>query len=306
MPPRKKAKGPTRAASTPAPDDDPMVIDTPQAGESTKEEPTKPENDFRNDPWTDDQETSLFKGIMKWKPAGKFNCSVKYSFMLIYMEGMHRHFRMIALSEHLRNHGYDPTVEKHTRIPGIWEKLGTLYSLDFINDRENSWEYDEDKDKWVEFSLPEEDYDEATFMRGKRSPSEAPSSPPRLGRLSSPVPATKKRKRADTVTTKHRASTVDDTDEARTSPANSPAPKATRSGRTTNRSAGRVKTDSTSRQQSKDTTATEDEGAETDEADEDDEHDGNEEVGTPSPKNSKAISKAKADPPKTRKSKRKR
>jgi hypothetical protein len=213
---------------------------------------------------------------------------------------------MIALSEHLRNHGYDPTVEKHTRIPGIWEKLRTLYNLDIIDDRENSFEY-EDQEKYLEFKLPEEDYDEPTFMRGKRrSPSEAPSSPPRLGRSPSPVPqGTRKRKRADTVTTKKRASTVDDTDETKTTPANSPPPKVTRAGRGTNRPVGRVKAES--RQQSKDTTVTEDEGAEeTEEAAEDDEQEAEEEDGTPSPKTSKAASKAKAEAPATRKSKRKR
>jgi len=215
---------------------------------------------------------------------------------------------MVALSEHLRNHGYDPTVEKHTRIPGIWEKLRTIYNLDIIDDRENSFEY-EDQEKFLEFKLPEEDYDEPTFMRGKRrSPSETPSSPPRLGRSSSPVPqGTRKRKRADTVTTKNRASTVDDTDETRTSPANSPPPKITRAGRGTNRSMGRVKAESSSRQQSKDTTVTEEEGPEeTEEAAEDDEQEVEEEDGTPSPKTSKAASKAKAEPPATRKSKRKR
>jgi len=220
---------------------------------------------------------------------------------------MHKHFRMIALSEHLRNHGYDPTVEKHTRIPGIWEKLRTLYDLDIIDDRENSFEY-EDQEKFLEFKLPEEEYDEPMFMRGKRrDPSETPSSPPRLGRSPSPVQGTRKRKRVDAVTTKARASTVDDTDEARTSPAHSPPPKTTRSGKSTNRSMGRVKAESSSRQQSKDTTVTEDEGAEeTEEAAEDDEQEAEEEDGTPSPKTSKAASKAKADPPATRKSKRKR
>jgi MRG-binding protein len=221
---------------------------------------------------------------------------------------MHKHFRMIALSEHLRNHGYDPTVEKHTRIPGIWEKLGTLYALPIIDDRENSFEY-EDPGKFLEFKLPDEDYDERTFMKGKRrESSETPSSPPRLGRSPSPeVQGLRKRKRADTVTAKNRASTVDDTDETRTSPANSPPPKITRAGRSTNRSMGRVKAESSSRQQSKDTTVTEDEGAEeTEEAGEDDEHEGEEEDGTPSPKTSKGASKVKADAPATRKSKRKR
>lgn len=63
MPPRKKAKGSVRAASTPAAEDDSMVADTPS-------KPDPEPYDTLKDPWTDEQETSLFKGIIKWKPAG--------------------------------------------------------------------------------------------------------------------------------------------------------------------------------------------------------------------------------------------
>jgi hypothetical protein len=72
MPPRKKAKGNTGTTSTPAADEDSMVIDTPQA-----EEPQKSTYDILKDPWTDEQETSLFKGIIKWKPAGEFESNLK-------------------------------------------------------------------------------------------------------------------------------------------------------------------------------------------------------------------------------------
>ncbi|KUJ17070.1 CT20-domain-containing protein [Mollisia scopiformis] len=281
MPPRKKtAKGSVRAPSTPVADEDAMAIDTPQPAEPAG--PAKPSYDITKDPWTDEQETSLFKGIIKWKPAG-----------------MHKHFRMIALSEHLRNHGYDPTVDQHTRIPGVWEKLRTLYSLDLIDEREN-FEI-EDQDKYLEFKLPEEEYDEVTFMRGKRSPSEAPSSPPSLSRSPSPR-GQRKRKRADTVAAKDtRASTVEDTDEPRTSPAASSPPKSTRTGRGTNRSMGRVKADSGSRHQSKDTTADtadEETGREgTEDAGEEDEQEGEaeeENEGSPSPKPSRGRTKGAA------------
>ncbi|KAH8659295.1 chromatin modification-related protein EAF7-domain-containing protein [Tricladium varicosporioides] len=290
MPPKKKGKGTARAASTPVGDDDPMQIDTPQK----VEEPPKSNPDVLKDPWTDEQETSLFKGIIRWKPAG-----------------MHKHFRMIAISEHLRNHGYDPTVEQHTRIPGIWSKLRTLYNLDVIDERENSFDYDDGDDKFLEFSLPEEEYDEEMFMRGRRSPSEAPSSPPRFKRSPSPQ-APKKRKRGDTVTQKNRASTVDDTDDTRTSPAQSPAPASTRAGRSANRSKGLLKVEPSSRAPSRDTTMDEDDGEEGTEGGEDDEAEGEaeEEEGTPSPKTSKTSTKGKDTSSKAsgpaRKSKRKR
>ena len=74
MPPKKKGKGTARAASTPVADEDAMAIDSP-AAETPKpvEEPAKPNADLLKDPWTDEQETSLFKGIMKWKPNGIYN-----------------------------------------------------------------------------------------------------------------------------------------------------------------------------------------------------------------------------------------
>ena len=64
MPPKKKTRASVAAALTPAePDEDAMIIDTPQAEEA-------PSSDTLKDPWTDEQETSLFKGVIKWKPAG--------------------------------------------------------------------------------------------------------------------------------------------------------------------------------------------------------------------------------------------
>lgn len=51
---------------------------------------------------------------------------------------MHKHFRMIAISENLKAHGYNgyqsPDLA-HTRIPGIWNKLGSLYNLEALDIR---------------------------------------------------------------------------------------------------------------------------------------------------------------------------
>lgn len=44
-----------------------MVIDTPEVEEDA---PSISDYDILKDPWTDEQETSLFKGIIRWKPAG--------------------------------------------------------------------------------------------------------------------------------------------------------------------------------------------------------------------------------------------
>jgi MRG-binding protein len=224
---------------------------------------------------------------------------------------MHKHFRMIALSEYLRSHGYD---EKHTRIPGIWEKLKTMYNMEMIDEREDTFddeEGEEEEPPFIDFELPEKDYGFETFMRGKRSSSDAPSSPPRIAQSSSPPP-TRRRKRGEAASaTKTRASTVDDTDEARTSPARSPAAKTTRAGRNSTRSQVRAKRGSTSRAPSKETTVDEDEGADETEETADEEEEEAEEEKSASPRPVRGSSKAKADAAAkganpSRKSKRKR
>ena len=51
---------------------------------------------------------------------------------------MHKHFRMIAISEHLKSHGhngYTLPSNPHMTIPGIWEKLDSLYNLEVLDIR---------------------------------------------------------------------------------------------------------------------------------------------------------------------------
>lgn len=37
-------------------------------------EPAPEEADVLNDPWTDEEEIGLFKGLIKWKPTGSRAC----------------------------------------------------------------------------------------------------------------------------------------------------------------------------------------------------------------------------------------
>jgi hypothetical protein len=64
MPPKKKPRLSARTALA----DDKSSATTPARGEIG--EKPDPDYDLINDPWTDEQETSLLKGVIRWKPAG--------------------------------------------------------------------------------------------------------------------------------------------------------------------------------------------------------------------------------------------
>lgn len=75
MPPKKKARLPSGTASTPSIETQdaqtpiPATLDVaPKVGAATL--------DLLNDPWTDEQETSLYKGLIRWKPVGQSKCRV--------------------------------------------------------------------------------------------------------------------------------------------------------------------------------------------------------------------------------------
>jgi Chromatin modification-related protein EAF7 len=68
-----------------------------------------------------------------------FNTSVVIVYYVLTTGvGMHKHFRILAISDHMKSQGYAPANEQHTRIPGIWKKLGTLYNLPALDERVGS------------------------------------------------------------------------------------------------------------------------------------------------------------------------
>ncbi|KAF2742113.1 CT20-domain-containing protein [Sporormia fimetaria CBS 119925] len=167
MPPRKKAKA--RAASTPATESQPTPQET-DTGTQQQHDLSPAVEDRLNDPWTNDQETQLFKSMIKWKPTG-----------------LHKHFRIISIHNNMRSLGYATDEASHTRIPGVWRKLGQLYDLHALDERENTYAFSDQPDpldpeeayEIPDFELPEDDFGELMWHQRFRSPgSESASSPP--------------------------------------------------------------------------------------------------------------------------------
>jgi MRG-binding protein len=73
MPPRKRARhsaAPVRNSTTPLRETQPKSV-TPSHIPTKFSEYTDALSNAQNDPWTDEEETLLFKNLVKWKPTGK-------------------------------------------------------------------------------------------------------------------------------------------------------------------------------------------------------------------------------------------
>ncbi|KAF9580781.1 hypothetical protein BGW38_002430, partial [Lunasporangiospora selenospora] len=99
--------------------------------------------------WDENMEMALFYASIKFKPVG-----------------MHKHFRMINLHRHFTKLSHTPCT-----IQDLWDKLGTMYDLQTLDEREDlglfaeDEEMDEDEDRDFsfkhseEFVLPLHDFD---------------------------------------------------------------------------------------------------------------------------------------------------
>lgn len=174
MAPKKRARPTVRIVSSGLGEETTTTTTTTQASPIT------------SDGWTDEQETTLFKAIAiyRLKPAG-----------------MHKHFRIIAIAELMKNHGVSG---EHTGIHGIWEKLKTLYNLEALDEMEDEVEAGDDDDEaqdddgdaddaakdlpkgWKEFSLPEDEFGD--LMRNRRWDPDSRDSPMRTAKEASTVP----------------------------------------------------------------------------------------------------------------------
>ncbi len=86
MPPRKRAARTARRDSTTSGD----AVEQPAEDASTPAEAeSASHNIVASDPWTDDQETSLFKGMIKWKPVGSFSMFGRRGLGECLLAGLH-------------------------------------------------------------------------------------------------------------------------------------------------------------------------------------------------------------------------
>ncbi len=188
---------------------------------------------------------------------------------------------MIAISEHLRNHGFDPDVYTHTKISGIWGKLREFYDLEAIDERENNMDPPEndvvasEPRMWKDFDLPFAEFGDEIMLRARaRNPSSAPSSP---AQFDPEAPQSSKKRKAGEISGKaSRSSTVEDTED-NDSPAPSPAPKSTRGTRSAKRAASKARK---AKEESVEEEEKEEEEEDSGDADESEE----EETGTPASK----------------------
>lgn len=87
---------------------------------SGSETENKKETQTTSRQWTIEQETTLYKAICRYKPAGQ-----------------HKHFRMICIYQMVNNPNITPP-ESMLSMKDIWSKLALLYDLDGLDELEDS------------------------------------------------------------------------------------------------------------------------------------------------------------------------
>lgn len=94
---------------------------------------------------------------------------------------------MISIHADMRSHGFATDDAPHTRIPGIWSKVSSLYDLRALDEREDAYAFSEDPNPVdpeeaatiPDFELPEDEFGELIWERRFHGPdSDASSSPP--------------------------------------------------------------------------------------------------------------------------------
>lgn len=95
---------------------------------------------------------------------------------------MHKHFRIIAIHNYMISQGVVNPDDEHTTIPGLWTKLGSLYNLPILDEREDSILHSSSDENgspgalYSPYDLPDSEYGAMKFdkrinLDGSKSPS---------------------------------------------------------------------------------------------------------------------------------------
>lgn len=304
MPPRKKAKA--SAASTPLAEAQPRTPqDSGPTAQSLEQGSPSQDQNILNDPWTDDQETQLFKSMIKWKPTGADLWPQLAHRSNIHI-GLHKHFRMLSIHNNMRSHGYVTDETPHTRIPGLWDRLQSLYDLRALDERENAYAFHDTPDphdaaeayNLSEFTLPEEDFGELLWQKRFHGPESAVSSSP-------PLMPTEDEKALYTpgFGLLQDLPNGPSSQRAESASGTTPTPKgkATRSGRAAAKATRAAKAGQNAKNSKTESVASDSAEDEDEDDDEDDDSDESEEEAAPSTRRSNRSAKTRAAPKRTRK-----
>lgn len=139
---------------------------------------------------------------------------------------MHKHFRMIAISQYLQSHSHTLPENSHTSTARIWDKLRTLYNMEALDERVGLQAFPSiQKSQQLTLVYQENSYNESMLANGDPAKTDSFHEfelqgdeladmmfAKRLASEASPSPASLRNQGTDDLPNMQRQSTIEDTD----------------------------------------------------------------------------------------------